>query len=93
MKLTEEEILTLTQHNAFFTDLAGVQDMAGEGIQKLEECISIVSRHEALKGAMYPYQLEKIKMAVVTNSDNAGVVRSLFEIVPAILCSIYLRAV
>jgi hypothetical protein len=50
-----------------------------------------VSNHEVLKWYMYPLQLEKIKSVVISNRENVPVVRSLFQIVPAILSSIYLR--
>ena len=89
MILTEEEIFTLTEHNGFFTNLSNVDDVAGEGIPKLDECISIINRHQILKEALYPYQLEKIKSVVISNREHADIVRSIFELIPAILSSIY----
>ena len=89
MKLTEQENFILTEHNAFFTSLPGDRNIAEEGIPRLEECIVIMKQHEVLITAMYAYQLEKIKKAVVTNQENKEVVRSFFEMVPIVLSSVH----
>jgi hypothetical protein len=85
MKMKNEHVFKLSEINAYFFDLPFVNDIARQGLIRLDECISILNYYPQTQNSALVYQFQNIKSVVLENEKNSDIVRNTLSKVPSII--------